>query len=101
MFITVDTDRDGVRDTDGSDKQIAYRYRSTNYDIYFYPNYTDNPLTYYVLTSKRIRPAFDNDMGQETYWVYSAASNYLEIKVTGRWDPTSAVSRRIGSLDHP
>lgn len=86
ILIWIDYDNDGKRTS--SDKRIAYRYSGApNYQIWYYSNYTDSPASYEVLTGNRIMPNFSSDTGQQTYVVYNAANNYLNVQVTGCWDP--------------
>jgi prepilin-type N-terminal cleavage/methylation domain-containing protein len=87
LRIWTDTNSNGQRDT--GDKQVAYRYNATNYEIWYYSNYTDAPDTYEVITKGIIRPDFNTniDATQPTYFVYSSANNYIEAQITACWDP--------------
>ncbi len=91
---------------DSGDKQIAYCYSpAPNYQIWYYSNYTDNPTSsgYEVLTGNRIRPDFSSNTSQNTYVVYSTANNYLDVQITGCWDPTQADGSRnaCGTANNP
>ena len=68
---------------DAGDKQIAYRYRgaASNYEVWFYSNYTDSPGSYQVIAQK-ISSDFSN-----TCLTYSTSNNYFDIEVRSCWDP--------------
>ena len=86
----IDSDSNGQRDPDTTDKQIAYRYRSPAYQVWFYENYTDFNDTYLVVANKvtDFTPA------------YSQGDNYLELQITACWDPDES-SGNCGSFDNP
>ena len=111
--IYIDSNNNGKLDPGSGtneDKQIAYRYRPASaspatdrYQIWYYSNYTDYSGSYEVLTGNRIRPDFSSNTGQYTYVVYDAAKNYLDVQITGCWDPTQpdGSTNACGTLNNP
>jgi len=86
---------------DAGDKQIAYRYRGPpDYQMWFYPDYTDSPASYEVITQKRLCPDFSVDAGKPTHINYSPADNYLDVQITVCWDPAE-IPNACGTLDNP
>jgi hypothetical protein len=99
LLIWVDSNNNGYRDTD--DKQIAYKYRGApDYQIWFYPDYTDNPASYEVITQKKICPDFSTDPSKPTHINYSPQDNYIDVQVTVCWDPDGSPNA-CGTLDNP
>lgn len=99
ITVWIDANINGTRDA--SDKQIAYRYSpASNYEIWYYPNYTDAPAAYEVITSKKIRPDFSSSIAQPTYCTYNSANNYIEVQITACWDPDGSPTA-CGGLDNP
>jgi prepilin-type N-terminal cleavage/methylation domain-containing protein len=113
--VRIDSNNNGQRDS--NDIQIAYRYSpASNYQIWHYPNYTaytgslvtctcptpgDLTTCCEVLTGSRIRPDFSSTTGQDkTYVVYDPNNNYLDVQVTGCWDPAEA-THTCGHADNP
>lgn len=97
MIIWIDANSNGKRDA--SDKQIAYRYSSSNYQIWYYSDYTDSSASYEVIANK-IRPNFSSGTSQPTYRTYSSSNNYVEVQIGACWDPDSTPSS-CGSRDNP
>jgi hypothetical protein len=105
IIIWIDYTNNGQRDS--SDKQIAYRYSpAPNYQIWYYPSYTGytgslssctcpNPTDLTscceVITGNRIMPDFRSaDTNAQTYVYYpssGATINYLDVQITGCWNP--------------
>jgi hypothetical protein len=83
--IWIDTDRDGK--LGASDGQIGYVYRP--YQILFYNGVSLEPVT----TGHIVDEQGDLKTGSDTYISYNSAMNYLEVQITGRWDPIKQVSR--------
>lgn len=101
--IRTDTNSNGQRDS--GDKQIAYRYRAPDYQIWYYSNYTDcldyaDPSCYEVITHKIIRPDFSTDTTQPTHFTYSSSNNYLDLQITACWDPDGDPNA-CGTPDNP
>lgn len=105
--VWVDADKDGRRD-DADDKRIAYSYNATSrYEIRYYDNFADAASANITITdfnnalagNSYILPDFSSDTTQPTYVSYSPVNNYLEVQVTGCWDPASAAT--CGSPDNP
>jgi hypothetical protein len=95
--IRVDYDNDGQRGA--GDKQVAYRYRGSdnNYEIWYYPNYTDFPDSYQVISENKIT----SDFG-DTYASYTISDNYLEVAIRACWDPDETVEVCwCGSVSNP
>jgi hypothetical protein len=90
IAIRVDSDRNGKRDP--NDGQIAYTYAASSYKILFYTD-TTNSDTEETLTAGKIRGDFSNDPTQETFVSYDPARNWLETRITGRWNPAVDSSR--------
>jgi prepilin-type N-terminal cleavage/methylation domain-containing protein len=86
MLVWIDFDNNGVRD-DTNDKQIAYAYDAANHTILFYPNFTDAPLVSEAITESRIMPDFSDDATARTHVLYDQANNFIEVQITGRWNP--------------
>jgi hypothetical protein len=102
--IWIDSNNNGQRDS--GDKQIAYRYRPSSaspvadrYQIWYYSNYTDSPGSSEVIGGSTppppgygIRPDFSSTTTNPTYVVYTGGGsndlNYLDVQITGCWDPT-------------
>jgi len=99
ITVWIDANINGTRDA--PDKQIVYRYRpAPNYEIRYYPNYTDAPASYEVITSKKIRPDFSSNLSQPTYCAYNSDNNYIDVQITACWDPDGSPAA-CGSLDNP
>ena len=101
--IWVDWDSDSRRNNT-LDKQIAYRYRgsSSNYEIWYYANYTDSPDTYDIITSNKITSDFSS-----TYVSYDNTEgdsdpidNYIDIGLIACWDPDET-SDSCGTIENP
>ena len=83
--INVDWNNNGKWDgTSGTspDKQIAYRYNSANYEIWYYSDYSGSPADYEILSSKIT--AFTP--------TYSSSNDYLEVELSACWDPAQPSS---------
>ena len=98
--IWIDYNSNGQRDT--GDKQITYRYRAANYEIWYYPNYTDNPndSDAEVITQRKISPDFSTNAAQPTHITYSVNNNYIGIQATACWDPDGNPNA-CGTTDNP
>lgn len=95
-----DYDNDGRWDGAPEDKQIAYRYNPSTYEIWYYGNYTDNPNSYRVITSRCVAPDFGSVETQPTFRTYNSANNYIYVQITACWDPDGSPSA-CGTSDNP
>ena len=82
--IRVDTNNNGRLDASTLDKQIAYSYNSTTYQLKFYGNFTDASTTSEILSDKIVTDLSATNIG------YNNATNYVTVKITGRWTPSDA-----------
>ena len=81
--VWIDSNSNGKRD--GSDIQIAYRYRgATDYQIWYYSDYVGSPGSYEVISRK-----ISSFSG-------SLSDNYVLVEVGTCWNPAVA----CGSLDN-
>lgn len=102
---------------DALDKQVAYRYNTATYQIWYYDNYTDSPLAYVVLGKVKpgtgnsfIRPDFSRidsgDFTQNTtqirYDLSTPANftNYFDVQIINCWDAAESTDT-CGSLANP
>ena len=110
--IYIDSNNNGKLDPgsgSSEDKQIAYRYRPSSaspaedrYQIWYYPNYTDNPndSDAEVVTQRKISPDFSTNAAQPTHITYSVNNNYIGIQATACWDPDGNPNA-CGTTDNP
>jgi Tfp pilus assembly protein PilW len=82
--IWVDSNDNGKLDASTIDKQIAYAYNATTYQLKYYANFTDAPASSEILSDKIV-----SDLGVSNV-TYSSTNNYIGIKIKGRWIPSDA-----------
>ncbi len=87
---------DGIRDA--SDVEIAYRYRVSNHEIWYYLVY---PGAHEIITPGLPAHGFimsdfssitSGAFTQPSQIRYDTSNNYLEVQLTGCWDPATAGS---------
>jgi hypothetical protein len=100
LKIWVDYNANGKREDSTIDKQVAYAFNLANNEIRYYPNYTDNPAAFEVITQHTIRPDFSNNIAQPTHLTI-LAPNLLEIQISACWDPNAAAPNDCGSANNP
>ncbi len=93
--IKLDSNKDGKLD-DG-DGEIAYGYDLTTYQMLFYGGAT-RADTKEPITTGHIKADFSSESSltsvlSETYINYDETKNYLDVQITGRWDPSKEKSK--------
>lgn len=89
-------DSDGTKgELDASDIQIAYAYNDTSHQIWYYSDYTNDPISYEVI-AENILPDFSGGCSSPTKDScvrYDNTTNYIQVRLAGRWDATQEASQ--------
>lgn len=80
---------DGKLETDGPypDGQVEYVYDPGTHQILFYSGATPE----YITTGHIVADKDHLKDGPDTHFYFNENINYLDVKITGRWDPSNLV----------